>query len=39
LAKKYYGNGNMYTKIYNANKVLIKNPGLIKPGWKLVIPK
>src|SRR5690606_33583137 len=26
IAKKYYGNGNQYTKIYNANKDKIKNP-------------
>lgn len=38
IAKKYYGNGNQYTKIYNANKDKIKNPNLIYPGQKLVIP-
>ena len=38
LAKKYYGNGNQYNKIYNANKDKIKNPNLIIDGWKLVIP-
>jgi LysM repeat protein len=38
IAKKYYGDGSQYTKIYNANKTLIKNPSLIKTGWKLVIP-
>lgn len=38
LAKRYYGNSNEYKKIYNANKNLIKNPNLIKDGWKLVIP-
>ncbi|OQX56652.1 MAG: hypothetical protein B5M53_00290 [Candidatus Cloacimonas sp. 4484_209] len=36
-----YGHGNyaMWKKIYNANKDLIKDPNLIYPGWKLVIPK
>lgn len=38
LAKKYYGNGNQYMKIFNANKDKIKNPNLIIDGWKLVIP-
>ncbi len=31
IAKKYYGNGSQYTKIYNANKDKIKNPNLIYP--------
>ncbi len=38
IAKKYYGNGAKYTKIYNANKKIIKNPDLIYPKQKLVIP-
>lgn len=39
IAKKFYGEGKLYTKIYNANKDKIKNPNLIYPGQKLVIPK
>ncbi|HHV09260.1 MAG TPA: LysM peptidoglycan-binding domain-containing protein [Clostridiales bacterium] len=39
IAKKYYGDGAKYTKIYNANKSIIKNPSLIYPGQKLVIPE
>lgn len=31
IAKKYYGNGNEYMKIYNANKDKIKKPSLIYP--------
>lgn len=31
IAKKYYGNGNQYMKIYNANKDKIKKPSLIYP--------
>lgn len=38
IAKKYYGNGAEYNKIYEANKNKIKNPSLIYPGQKLVIP-
>lgn len=38
IAKKYYGNGALYTKIYNANKDKIKNPDLIYSGQKFLIP-
>lgn len=38
IAKKFYGNGNKYTKIYNANKSQISNPNLIRIGQKLIIP-
>lgn len=38
IAKKYYGNGSYYTKIYNANKDKIKNPNLIYPGQVLTLP-
>lgn len=39
IAKRYYGSGAMYTKIYEANKGIIgKNPNLIYPGQKLTIP-
>lgn len=38
IAKKFYGDGSKWTKIYNANKSKIKNPNLIYPGQKLTIP-
>lgn len=38
IAKKYYGKGAEYTRIYNANKDKIKNPNLIYTGQVLVIP-
>ncbi|EMJ5511678.1 LysM peptidoglycan-binding domain-containing protein [Clostridioides difficile] len=38
LAKKYYGNGDLWKKIYDANKKLIKNPDIIQDGWVLTIP-
>jgi hypothetical protein len=38
IAKKFYGNGSKYTKIYEANKDKITNPNLIYPDQILVIP-
>lgn len=38
IAKKYYGNGAQYTKIYEANKSKIKNPNLIYVGQVFTIP-
>ena len=38
IAKKFYGNGAKYKKIYEANKDKIKNPNLIYTGQVLVIP-
>lgn len=39
IAKKYYGNGAKYTKIYDANRDQIKNPNLIYPGQVFTIPQ
>lgn len=39
IARKYYGNGSLYTKIYQANSGRIKNPNLIYPGQILDIPE
>lgn len=39
IAKKFYGNGSLYTKIYEANKGVIGgNPNLIYPGQVYTIP-
>lgn len=38
IAKKFYGNAADWQKIYNANKDQIKNPDMIYPGQKIVIP-
>lgn len=39
IAKKFYGSGSKWKTIYNKNKKVIgKNPNIIKPGQKLVIP-
>lgn len=45
LAKKYYGKGAKYSKIFNANKTkakgfdVIRSPDKLQPGWKIKIPK
>ncbi|WP_300369495.1 LysM peptidoglycan-binding domain-containing protein, partial [Brachyspira sp.] len=33
-----YGNGNLWKKIYEANRDTIKNPSVIRAGQKLIIP-
>lgn len=39
IAKRFYGNGNQYPKIHEANRGLIgSNPNLIHIGWVLTIP-
>lgn len=38
IARKYYGSGTQYTKIYNANSSIIASPNLIYPGQVLTIP-
>lgn len=38
IAKKFYGNGSQWKKIYNANKNKIKNPNLIYPNQVFIIP-
>ena len=38
IAKKYYGDGRLYTKIYQANKDKIKDPHWIYPKQVLLIP-
>jgi nucleoid-associated protein YgaU len=38
IAEQYYGDGSLYTKIFEANKDVLKDPNLIKVGQKLRIP-
>jgi len=38
IAQKEYGNGNLWPKIYEANKSKIKDPNLIYAGQVLTIP-
>ena len=39
IAKVHYDDGNRYMDIFNANKDQLKDPNMIQPGQKLVIPK
>ena len=38
ISLKYYGDANQYTKIFEANKSLLKDPDKIYPGQVLNIP-
>ncbi len=38
LAKQFYGDGNKYMKIFDANKDQLKDPNVIKIGQVLKIP-
>lgn len=39
IAQKFYGKASAWTRIYEANKDVIKDPDLIHPGQKLRIPQ
>lgn len=39
ISKKFYGNANLYNKIFEANREVIKDMNLIYPGQKIRIPK
>ena len=38
IAKEYYGKASLYTKIFEANRDILKDPDHIYPGQKLKIP-
>ena len=38
IAEKYYGDGNLYKDIFEANKDILKDPNMIKIGQKLRSP-
>jgi nucleoid-associated protein YgaU len=38
IAQKYYGDATLYTKIFEANRDVLKDPNRISPGQKLRIP-
>jgi nucleoid-associated protein YgaU len=39
ISQRFYGNGNEWHKIYEANRGQIKDPDVIQPGWELDIPR
>lgn len=39
IAQRYYGKASAYPKIFEANRDILDNPDLIKPGQKLRIPE
>jgi len=39
IAQKFYNNPRQWKNIYDVNRDIIKNPDLIRPGWKLKIPR
>jgi nucleoid-associated protein YgaU len=38
IAEQYYGDGNLYKKIFEANQDILSDPNLIKVGQKIRIP-
>lgn len=38
IAERYYGNGNEWPRIHEANRERIEDPDVIHPGWELTIP-
>jgi nucleoid-associated protein YgaU len=38
IAKHFYGDGNKWPRIHDANRAQVPNPDLIHPGQKLTIP-
>ena len=38
IAQKYYGDPGLYTKIFEANRDVLRDPNKIMPGQKLRIP-
>ena len=38
IAKKIYGSYGKWTRIYDANRAVIKDPNFLKPGVTLSIP-
>ncbi len=38
IAKQFYGDPSLYTKIFEANQDQLKNPDLVQIGQKLRIP-
>jgi len=39
ISRQFYGDPNQYTKIFNANRSILRDPNTISPGQELVIPE
>jgi LysM repeat protein len=39
ISRDFYGDANQYTKIFNANRNVLRDPNTINPGQELVIPE
>ena len=39
ISRQFYGDPNQYTKIFNANRNILRDPNTISPGQELVIPE
>jgi hypothetical protein len=39
ISREFYGDPNQYTKIFNANRGVLRDPNTITPGQDLVIPE
>jgi len=39
ISRDFYGDANQYTKIFNANRNILRDPNTINPGQDLVIPE
>lgn len=39
IAERHYGNGRQFTQIFRSNREQIRNPNLIYPSQKLMLPK
>jgi hypothetical protein len=39
ISREFYGDANQYTKIFNANRNILRDPNTIKPGQELIIPE
>ena len=39
ISRQFYGDANQFTKIFNANRGILRDPDTIQPGQELVIPE
>ena len=39
ISRQFYGDANQYTKIFNANRNILRDPNTLSPGQELLIPE